>query len=166
MMGGWWIGKDTKESCLALLHNTIPGVAGVTEMKYENGHNTQFGWQVLNHKSPDTKSRASTLHKPAQWHCIVWLLVTSIVEKLSALNFCPEHENIVLLWNVGNLQPYYGFWYLQWLLLKWCLCAFLHSVVLFPSEFQRGILPPSSGWLNLLHINPHYMTCSDYRKIY
>jgi hypothetical protein len=53
------------------------------------------------------------------------------------------------------------------LLLKWCLFAFLHGVVvLTSSEFQKGILPPSSGWLNLLHINSHYVTCSDYRKIY
>jgi len=139
----------------------------MTEVKYEKGHNTQFCGQVLNHMTPNFKSRALPLHTSAQWSCIVWLLVTSIVEKLSALNFCPEHEIIMLLWNARNLQPYYSFWYLRWLLLKWCLFAFLHGVVvLASSEFQKGILPPSSGWLNLLQINPHYVTCSDYRKIY
>jgi hypothetical protein len=163
---GWWIGKDTKESCLGLLHNTIPGVAGVTEVKYEKGHNKQFCGQVLNHTSPDSKSKALPLHEPTQWHYKLWLLVMSIVEKLSSLNFCPVHEIIMLLWNAGNFQPYYSFWYLQWLFLKWCLFAFVHSVVLFSSEFQGSVLPPSSGWLNLLQINLQYVTCSDYRKIY
>jgi hypothetical protein len=106
------------------------------------------------------------LHEPSQWHCTMWLLVTSIVEKLSALNICPEHEIIMLLSNAGNLQPSYGFWYLRWLLLKGCLFAFLHCVVLVSSEFQRGVLPPSSGWLNLFQIKPQYVTCSNYRKIY
>ena len=54
MLGGWWIGKDKKENCLGLLQNTIPGVAGVTEGKYEKGHNTQFHGWVSNHKSPDS----------------------------------------------------------------------------------------------------------------
>jgi hypothetical protein len=124
-MGGWWIGKDTKENCLGLLQNTISGVAGVTEEKYQWQHNTQFRGQVLNHTSPDSKSRTLPLHEPAQWHCILWLLVTSTVEKLSALIFCLEHEIIMLLWNASNLQTYYGFWYLQWLLLTWCFLAFL-----------------------------------------
>ena len=68
MMGGWRIGKDTKENCLGPFHNIIPGVAGV---KYEKGHNTQFCGQVLNHTSSDSKSIALPLHKPAQWYCRV-----------------------------------------------------------------------------------------------
>jgi hypothetical protein len=96
----------------------------------------------------------------------IYIHYTSIVETFSALNFCPEHEIIMLRWNAGNLQPYCGFWCSRWLLPKWCLFVFLHCLVLVSSEFQRVILPPSSGWLNLPQINPQYVTCSDYRKIY
>ena len=57
---------DTKENCLGLFHNTIPEVDGVTEEKYQKGHNTQFRGRVSNHMSPDSKSRALPLHEPAQ----------------------------------------------------------------------------------------------------
>ena len=139
-MGGWWIGKDRKENCLGPLQNTISVVAGSTEEKYQWGHNTQFRGQVSNHTSPDPKYRILPLHEPAQWHWILWLLVTSTVEKLSAMNFCLEHEIIMFLWNAGNLQTYCGFWYLQWLLLKRRLFVFLHCVVVsVSSAFQRGM---------------------------
>ena len=108
-MGEWWIGKDTKEISLGLLQNTISGVAGVTEEKYQWWHNTQFCGQVLNHTSPDSNFRTLPMHKPAQWHYILWLLVTSTVEKLSAIKFCLEHEIIMILWNGGNLETYYWF---------------------------------------------------------